>query len=147
MQITDKGVVTLVSSCPRLRRLEFGNCSALTDQATKAISTKCPKLERISVEYCPRITDQSLTSLVKRCRHLQHIDFSGTSITNITPLILALQKLKILKAHDCTRLVQPPPDVASRGIDHIKDYFRFFNVPCRSVALIYRLIVRREMLG
>jgi bacterioferritin-associated ferredoxin len=61
--ITDKGVRSLVRSCPKLRLLDLKSC-AVTDASLQSISELCSELRELDLSWCPGFSETGLLQLV-----------------------------------------------------------------------------------
>ena len=131
-QISDEGLTNLALKCPRLKRVDFGNCPKLTDISVICLANKCTKLEDASMENCLLLTDKSLLAFFKSCLALTSLNFSGTGIHTVPIYVLSVKRLKTLKVSNCEQLITPSPSLLeTSGLHGILDYYRDFNVAYR----------------
>lgn len=130
-RVTDRGAAALAAACPRLRRVDLSRCAAVTDDGVRALAVGCRRLERVSFAGCRSVTERGLDALVRHCHGLQSIDVSRTSVAVVTPLVVALSKLSRLGLDECDRLVRPPQEVATRGLEAVRQYYKEYNPSCR----------------
>lgn len=64
--ITDKGVRSLVRSCPKLRLLDLKSCAAVTDDSLLSISEMCSELRELDLSWCPGFSEEGLLQLVEQ---------------------------------------------------------------------------------
>lgn len=134
-RVTDQGVISLLSACSDLHRLDFGNCPSVGDASIRVVAEKCPRLERLCLENCSLVTEDSLVAVLTGCPTVQSINLNGTSLTRVPTIVLASQKLRHFTVEHCPRLLEPPQGVAR--LKQIKDYYKEYNAPFR--YLIWRL--------
>ena len=99
VNVSDAGMVKVVTSCQNLKELGLEGCKLLTDRTLLALTedTEAPgmigtvnrpadlpphaplKLERLSVANCVNVTDESMCLVVERVKTLTHLDLSGCS--------------------------------------------------------------------
>jgi hypothetical protein len=75
--ITDASLISLATSCPRLRllKLSFRNCQGITDVGLEVIAKNCAHLNSVEIEGTPQITDRGLIALAKNCPGLDTANF------------------------------------------------------------------------
>ena len=62
LQLSDSGVVSLLSKCPGLKSLSLDG-EELTDRTISYVGANCSGLTHLSVSFCSHLTDESLQSL------------------------------------------------------------------------------------
>ncbi|GAV67749.1 F-box-like domain-containing protein/LRR_6 domain-containing protein [Cephalotus follicularis] len=78
-EITDKGVVQLISRANSLQHLNIGG-TFITDESLFAIADSCPHLKSIVLWSCRHVTETGLLVLVHKCRKLESINVWGTRV-------------------------------------------------------------------
>ena len=61
--ISDKGISSLVKTCPKLRKIDLMSCK-ITDSSLISITKHCKYLKELDVSWCQRISDQGICALV-----------------------------------------------------------------------------------
>jgi len=133
--VGDEGVRALANGCPKLQRIDFAHCSAISDLSIVTIAQKCPRLERVVLNGCPSLTSTSLTALIRHCPSLQSVNLSETSVESVSPLLLSLTKLKHFSVDRCSRMVEPPASVTREGLDAIRAFYKEYNTSNRYANL------------
>ncbi|XP_038902841.1 F-box protein At5g67140 isoform X3 [Benincasa hispida] len=73
VEITDTGVVQLISRANSLQNLNIGG-TYITDISVLAIANNCPNLKTIVLWCCRHVTESGLLILVSKCRKLESIN-------------------------------------------------------------------------
>lgn len=85
--ITDEGVVQLVSRATSLQHLNAGG-THITDVSAKAMATHCPHLKVLNLWGCRHVTEAGLMALIKGCPQLYSMNVWGMNIAPATELKL-----------------------------------------------------------
>jgi hypothetical protein len=70
IMITDKGLSSLVKSCPALSVLELRGCNHITDLGMNALSRNCKLLTSLNLGDCKEIKEAGLLKVVNSCQRL-----------------------------------------------------------------------------
>ena len=100
--ITDEGIASLATGCPKLDTLDVGACMELTDQGILSLAEHCKRLSSFSLEGNDKITDVGMRALFESCTELT--TFEATKLSNLTDegmlaLPLHCHKLSELRLH------------------------------------------------
>ncbi|ROT34524.1 SCF E3 ubiquitin ligase complex F-box protein grrA [Sodiomyces alkalinus F11] len=105
-KISDGSVIPL-AVCTRVERLTLTNCRQLTDQGLVPLVTDSSFLLALDVSGDEHITDASIRAVARYCKKLQGLNISGCrQITNESMILLAqnCRYLKRLKLNECAQL-------------------------------------------
>ncbi|KAL2754179.1 hypothetical protein ACRALDRAFT_1063101 [Sodiomyces alcalophilus JCM 7366] len=105
-KISDGSVIPL-AVCTRVERLTLTNCRQLTDQGLVPLVTDSSFLLALDVSGNEHITDASIRAVAKYCKKLQGLNISGCrQVTNEGMILLAqnCRYLKRLKLNECAQL-------------------------------------------
>ena len=73
-QITDKGLIQIVTNCRRMRRLDLDFCRLISDTGIMFIADFLELLEHLSVRGCTNVTDVGVRCVLKHCPNLCGLD-------------------------------------------------------------------------
>ncbi|KAK1171176.1 F-box/LRR-repeat protein 4-like isoform X1 [Acipenser oxyrinchus oxyrinchus] len=113
--ITEKGIIELVSGCRLLEELDLGWCSTLQSSTGCFVhlARHLPKLRKFFVTANRTVCDTDIEELAANCPNLQHLDILGTRMVSPASLRKLLQSCKDLLLLDVsfcsqidTRMVQ-----------------------------------------
>ncbi|KAJ3300253.1 hypothetical protein HK104_002815 [Borealophlyctis nickersoniae] len=107
VQIHDKGVWFLAANLKRLTHLTLNRCSRITDEGMFPIYEFGANLRCLELSCLPQVFDSSLMAIAKVCTKLEHVNLSGTRVSEGTILLL-MQKapqLTHLDVSSCYNLV------------------------------------------
>ncbi|RVW22150.1 F-box protein [Vitis vinifera] len=109
--IEDKHLDLLKTKCldslQELESLNLNVCQKISDRGVETITSACPKLKVFSIYWNVRVTDIGMTHLVKNCKHIVDLNLSGCK--NITDKSLQLiadnyPDLELLNLTRCIKL-------------------------------------------
>ena len=90
----DEGLIRLVKTTPKIRRLDLEDATEITDDLLAALTppphpdTSTPEthpghaLEHLIISYASRLTDGALLALIRGCARLKHLAADNTRIGN-----------------------------------------------------------------
>ncbi|CAG8487382.1 F-box/LRR-repeat protein 20 isoform X2 [Rhizophagus irregularis DAOM 181602=DAOM 197198] len=109
--ITDKAVIRLVSTNPRIKYLDLGSCEKLTNISLECITLFCEHIREIDCFSASSITDAGLRILFEKAgKELQEISLNGTQITkNALNLFPSSAQLKRVSLEGCSHI--SPQDI------------------------------------
>ncbi|XP_010653862.1 F-box protein At3g58530 isoform X4 [Vitis vinifera] len=111
LDIEDKHLDLLKTKCldslQELESLNLNVCQKISDRGVETITSACPKLKVFSIYWNVRVTDIGMTHLVKNCKHIVDLNLSGCK--NITDKSLQLiadnyPDLELLNLTRCIKL-------------------------------------------
>jgi len=88
----DDGLIRLLKTTPRIRRLDFEDATEITDDLLAALTPPPPSdtsmpetypghaLEHLIISYATRLTDGALLTLIRGCIRLKHLAVDNTRI-------------------------------------------------------------------
>lgn len=89
-RLHSNGLVKLLETTPKVRKLDLEDAISLTDEVLAALSppsarpTTGAALEHLIISSCPALTDPAILTLIERCPALQTLESDGTTITDTT---------------------------------------------------------------
>lgn len=109
--ISDKAVIKLVSTNPKIKYLYLGSCENLTNTSLECIALFCEHIQEIDCFSRSLITDAGLCTLIeKNGKALREISLDGTQITkNALNLFTNSTRLKRVSLTDCVQIL--PQDI------------------------------------
>ena len=139
--ISDSGVIVLVTSCTKLRRIDLANCE-VGDASVFAIANNCPDLEELSLfRYKDgTVGDESIIALVQGCPKLRELDLSASLITDLAVGALVAGVCPLDKRLDISNC----ENISSAGIAALVPKWR--NIPNLSLELNYTNITEASLL-
>lgn len=91
------GSVMPLSVCPRIERLTLPNCKNITDTGLIHLVTNSPSLLALDVMNDKNISEQSINVIAEHCKRLQGINVSGCDQISNESLINLAQSCKYIK--------------------------------------------------
>ncbi|GAA6000596.1 hypothetical protein JCM10207_004568 [Rhodosporidiobolus poonsookiae] len=96
------GLALLLSTCPKLRKLDLEDADAATDNAILALASfgDASQLTHLVISACPTVTDGAIFAVVLPCRKLRVLEADGTAISSATSsrFVKVAQK-RLVSAH------------------------------------------------
>ncbi|MES2608009.1 MAG: hypothetical protein V4544_04710 [Pseudomonadota bacterium] len=103
---TEDAVISVIKSCPELRRISLSSHSIATDKTFIAISEN-PKLQILKATKCDQITNEGLMAIKKNCKELKEVKlseynnrFTGDAIISKNTLISFIEACPKLELID-----------------------------------------------
>lgn len=104
-RLTDTALIALAEGCPGLKELELCG-SQITDIGIVRLVSKCTKIVKLNLRGCRQVSDAGLGFLSDRCSALQYIDLSRCSRRVTEEGILSLSEgsltLKFVAISGCS---------------------------------------------
>ena len=133
-QITNKSLMQIAHKAKRLICIDFSDCNDITHEGIKALVGSLGKaFQEVSLAGCIQLGDLTLIDILCHCTSLKYLDFSGTSVSQVPPYILALRRLQVALFHNCTQLIKIPATMTQLP-SSLKDFvvaYKQYNVPYR----------------
>ncbi|XP_019851981.1 PREDICTED: F-box/LRR-repeat protein 13-like [Amphimedon queenslandica] len=82
VDVTDDAIIKMAKGLNNLQIINLSCCEALTDACVQALAFNCQLLIKVYLAACPHLGDSTAKYLAQGCTWVQHIDLSGTSITD-----------------------------------------------------------------
>eukprot|EP01097_Dermamoeba_algensis_P006617 TRINITY_DN4125_c0_g1_i1.p1 TRINITY_DN4125_c0_g1~~TRINITY_DN4125_c0_g1_i1.p1 ORF type:complete len:714 (+),score=146.81 TRINITY_DN4125_c0_g1_i1:86-2227(+) len=99
--ITDQGLIDLVSGCKKILDIDLSYCSNITDAGIKKVVESNKMLKKISLAHCDQLTISTFEALGENCPDLVNLNFS-LSAPYDRRSVKYLAKLKKLEMLDLT---------------------------------------------
>lgn len=71
--ITDSGLIMLLTNSIHLLALDISLDEHITDQSMNALADNCSRLQGLNVTGCKRISNESMVRVAENCRHLKRV--------------------------------------------------------------------------
>lgn len=78
--VTDSTILSLTSSCSRIRSLDLGKCD-ITDNGLRHLARQCPQLRKLSVRGCELVGDPGVLAVSRGCRELVTFNIMECDVT------------------------------------------------------------------
>ncbi|CAM9948128.1 unnamed protein product, partial [Hapterophycus canaliculatus] len=140
LNITDRGVASLVKSLRGIRHINLAGCVQLTDDGVFTLVSMCTRLQELVLAQCKLLTDRSLCYLADFL-WVEDLDVSFCSkITDDGIEVLALEfaGLRRISLKRCVRLTERTLDVLSMYCSCLKQV-DIRNVPNFGLNAVQRL--------
>eukprot|EP01090_Pellita_catalonica_P015094 TRINITY_DN3994_c0_g1_i1.p1 TRINITY_DN3994_c0_g1~~TRINITY_DN3994_c0_g1_i1.p1 ORF type:complete len:802 (-),score=55.12 TRINITY_DN3994_c0_g1_i1:40-2226(-) len=122
--VSDVGLVQLLSLHHDLEKVDLSKCMHLTDEAVNALAFHAQaSLTRLSLSGCTKITDKALRILGQSCLGLVWLDISGCeSVTDsgLAAIASGCPALENLSLAECTRISDPGIADLARKCPHLQ---------------------------
>ncbi|KAJ2852747.1 hypothetical protein IWW36_000104 [Coemansia brasiliensis] len=104
--INDEFIEQLVQGLPGLLRVSIFESERLTDRSLVSLASSCPKLEFADLSRCSRFSDTGVIALVRACSGIKHLNISALAITNDTLMVIgdSLRNLQSILMKHCMRI-------------------------------------------
>eukprot|EP00210_Caulerpa_lentillifera_P002281 g2191.t1 len=86
-QVSDYGVIDLISGTSDLKTLSLRGCFQISDQAVNSISFHLAHLQDLDLGYCYRVSDAAIDG-IKSMKSLRRIALTDTSVSSVQCIIL-----------------------------------------------------------
>ncbi|KAI8096161.1 uncharacterized protein BX664DRAFT_290886 [Halteromyces radiatus] len=115
--ITDKTIIKIAESCPKLQGLNFSMCKddhhrcvGVTDLGITTLAEHCRHLRRIKLNNCANLTDASAIALASKCPRLLEIDcpVTDTALINVFTRLHELREFRLQQFSPVTDLAFAP---------------------------------------
>ncbi|KAK9470100.1 RNI-like protein [Dipodascopsis tothii] len=96
-KITDRTVLAIAKACPNLQGFNLTGCASVTDDVVVTLAQSCRHLRRIKLFDCALVTDRALDAIADNCPNVMEVDLHGCKqITNaaVTKACLQLHSLR-----------------------------------------------------
>ena len=127
-QISDKGLIHIITNCTRLKSLNVSNLSLITNETLVNISNNSSSLNSLIIQRCSKISDSGIQILLKSCSNLQSLDVGGChQLTNafMKDISIYSKKLRFLGLGDLSQITIDSVDAVIRGCSEL----RFLDFP------------------
>lgn len=91
--LTDSGLIALISNSLALLALDISNDKSITEQSIIAIAEHCKRLQGLNISGCENISNESMITLAQNCRYIKRVCRAP-----MNPSIL--RKLRLRRIHD-----------------------------------------------
>eukprot|EP01126_Amoeba_proteus_P005451 TRINITY_DN11830_c0_g2_i1.p1 TRINITY_DN11830_c0_g2~~TRINITY_DN11830_c0_g2_i1.p1 ORF type:complete len:175 (-),score=17.71 TRINITY_DN11830_c0_g2_i1:97-621(-) len=102
LSVTDVGLESLISNCPKLVFLSLVR-TAITDSGIRRMVELNPRLRHINLRFCKGITDQSVGLIAQNCKSLCELYLGFTRITDQSLMWLSDLTGVTVEIDQCTR--------------------------------------------
>ncbi|GAA6035090.1 hypothetical protein JCM8097_002179 [Rhodosporidiobolus ruineniae] len=97
--LTSDGLVQLLSSTPKLRKLDLEDASLLTDDVLVTLAQHAPELSHLVINLCTEFTPGGIDTVARQCPKLRVLEADGTAISAQTAeAFVDLARARALKA-------------------------------------------------
>lgn len=72
-QLTDQGLIPLVTDSSFLLALDVSGNENITDASIRAVAKNCKKLQGLNISGCRQVTNESMILLAQSCRYLKRV--------------------------------------------------------------------------
>lgn len=86
-QVSDYGVIDLISGTRYLKTLSLRGCFQISNQAVEAVSFRLVHLQDLDLGYCYRVSDSAIGG-VKSMKSLKRIALTDTSVSSVQCIML-----------------------------------------------------------
>eukprot|EP00249_Psilotum_nudum_P014786 c25002_g1_i2 orf=98-823(+) len=98
LRVSDTAVEALVQNCKELTSLNLSGCKGITDKSLELIGSHCTSIKSLNLTRCLKLTDDGLLQLLEACRRIEELNLYAVScFTERSYLKLCnLQELRLL---------------------------------------------------
>lgn len=74
MQMTDVGLINLLSQNTRLLALDISGARSITESSIEVLAERCPHLQGLNVTDCKQISNEGFMKVARNCRKIKRVN-------------------------------------------------------------------------
>lgn len=105
--LTDRTLILLASTSPRLKILDVSGCREITDVSVRDLAVHATQLQAVRLNSVAGITDPSISALVRSLPHLAELELNDVPLltaASVRDIWSFAKKLRILRLAGCHQL-------------------------------------------